>query len=294
MFLVFRPVYASLEYVFKIMLAVLAASLIGLAIWVGPSPEGILKGTFAFELPEQQGKFNPLLIAVGMLGAIGGSLMNLAYPYFLEQKGWKGPRFRRLQMFDFLLAIVVMIVLDLAIWTVGAEVIHGSGAEIDNLTSLSALLGKVMGQGGELLFYLGVFAAVFTSLVGHALGLGSMAAHSYLRWNAGTGPLASDYRTHPLYRAVVIWILISPLVWALPGMPDFVRLTLITNSLQVVLIPILAGGLWWITADSRIIGPEYKNRWWENLVMAFVFTLSLCGAWGSVKSVSEEVQKLFG
>ena len=261
---------------------------------MGPSPEGILKGTFAFELPEQQGKFNPLLVAIGMMGAIGGSLMNLAYPYFLDQKGWKGPRFRRLQMYDFLLAIIVMIVLDLAIWIVGAEVIHGSGEKINNLFGLSGLLGKVMGRSGELLFYLGVFAAVFTSLVGHALGLGLMATHSFLRWQSGSCPLAADYRTHPLYRTVVIWILISPLPWAMHGMPDFVELTLITNSLQVVLIPILAGGLWWITADSRMIGIKYRNRWWENLVMALVFFFSLWGAWGSIKSVSEAVGKLWG
>ncbi len=290
--LVFLQVYASLEVVFKFMLALLAASLIGLAIWVRPDPLAILKGTFAFELPEQRGAFNPLLIAVGMMGAIGGSLMNLAYPYFLEEKGWKGPRFRRLQMYDFLLAIIVMIVLDLAIWTVGAEVIHGTGKTIKDLNDLSGLLGNVMGDGGQILFYLGVFAAVFTSLVGHALGLSSMAAHSYLRMRAGTAPLSRDYRTHPLYRFVVVWILISPLPWALEGMPDFVHLTLITNSLQVVLIPILAGGLWWITADSRLIGAEYRNRWWENLVMGLVFSLSLWGAWGAVQSVTAEVAKL--
>lgn len=291
--LVFRPVYWSLEIIFKVLLAVLAVSLIGLAIWVGPSPSGIFQGVFEFEMPARQGKFDSLLVAIGMLGAIGGSLMNLAYPYFIEQKGWIGPAYRRLQMYDFLLAVIVMIVLDLAIWTVGAELIYGHGAHIENLNDLSQLLGKVMGRGGELLFHLGVFAAVFTSLVGHAVGLGSIASHGYLRWQTGEGPLPSDYRLHPLYRWVVVWILISPLIWTAPGMPDFVQLTLVTNSLQVVLIPFLAGGLWWITADRRYIGEKYRNRWWENLIMAVVFCLALYAATGSVKSVTDQVRTMW-
>jgi hypothetical protein len=139
---------------------------------------------------------------------------------------------------------------------------------------------------------MGVFAAVFTSLVGHAVGLGMIASHGYLRWRAGNGPLAGDYRTHPLYRAVVVWILVSPLVWTMPGMPAFVQLTLIANSLQVVLIPILAGGLWMITGKARFIGEKFRNRWWENGIMGIVFFLAIFAAYGSVKSVFEAVSKL--
>ena len=65
-----------------------------------------------------------------------------------------------------------MIVLDLAVWTLGAELVHGSGRTVHDLDSLAALLSDVLGRGGRVLFYLGVFAAVFTSIVGHAVGLG--------------------------------------------------------------------------------------------------------------------------
>ncbi len=42
-------------------------------------------------------------------------------------------------------------------------------------------------------------------------------------------------------------------------MPGFVALTLAANSAQVVLLPMLAGGLWWITASERLIGPDYPE-----------------------------------
>jgi Mn2+/Fe2+ NRAMP family transporter len=289
----FRPVYRSLDLVFKLLLGMLAVSFVGSALWVGPSPGGILRGTFAFALPPQQGPFGSLLLAVGMIGAVGGSIMNLAYPIFIEQKGWRGPQFRRVQMYDFFLAVVVMIVLDLAVWTLGAELVHGTGRTVHDLDSLTALLGDVLGAGGRVLFYLGVFAAVFTSIVGHAVGLGSIGAHGYLRWR--TDPkvaIAADPRRQRVYRFLVLWVLISPLVWTMPGMPDFVTLTLLGNSFQVVLIPFIAGGLWWITASPRYIGAQHRNRWWENGIMVVVFALSLWGAYGSIQSVSQLLRRL--
>ena len=95
-----------------------------------------------------------------------------------------------------------------------------------------------------------------------------------------------DHREHRLYLLIASWCLISPLIWTAPGMPDFVFLTLVSNSAQVVLIPLLAGGMWWITASGRFIGQQYRNRWWENAVMCVLFALAIWGAWGAIRSVS--------
>ncbi|MDY0166119.1 MAG: hypothetical protein RBS80_06220 [Thermoguttaceae bacterium] len=43
----------------------------------------------AFELPPRAGSFDALLVVIAMIGALGGSIANLIYPYFLEQKGWR-------------------------------------------------------------------------------------------------------------------------------------------------------------------------------------------------------------
>jgi len=290
--LVFQPAYGRVEVVFKVLLALLTVSFIGAAVWVGPNPQGILQGLHSLSLPEQTGKFDPLLVAVAMIGAVGGSLMNLVYPYFLEQKGWRGPQYRRVQLYDFLLAIVVMILVDLAIWTLGAELLHEQGLKIKEMDDLPWLMSLVLGRGGELLFYAGIFAAVFTSLVGHALGLGYMGSHAFLRWRAGSGPIDTDYRRHPLCRYIIIWCLVSPLIWTLPGMPDFVTLTLIVNAAQVVLLPVIAGGLWWITASARFIGAEHRNRWWENLVMVVLIALAIYSAKGAVESVASTVRQM--
>jgi Mn2+/Fe2+ NRAMP family transporter len=287
--LAFRPVYRSLDLVFKILLALLSISFVGGALWVGPNLGGIVRGTFTFALPATKGPYDSMVLAIGMIGAVGGSIMNLAYPTFIEQKGWRGPAYRRVQMYDFFLAIVVMIVLDLAVWTLGAEVVPRTGRPVTDLDSLTGLLAEVLGPSGRVLFLLGVFAAVYTSLIGHAVGLGAIGTQAYLHWRG-----AAAGRRDTVYRRLVLWVLVSPLVWTLPGMPHFVILTLLGNSLQVVLIPFLAGGLWWLTASSRHIGAQHRNRAWENAVMAFVFALALWGAYGSVVSVSRLLPQLWG
>ena len=282
--LVFQPAYERLEWVFKFFLAVLAVSFIGSAIWVGFNPVGVLQGLYRFEMPDHQGRFNPLLVAGAMIGAIGGSLMNLVYPYFLKAKGWDGPQYRRVQFYDFLLAVTVMIFLNLAVWTLGAELLYPD-TQIKELDDLPRLLSSVLGEGGRWLFYVGIFSAIYTSILGHASGLAMMGSHAWLRTQAGTKAITADYRYHWVYRSIVVWCLVSPLIWTIEGMPDFVTLTLVANSAQVVLLPVLAGGLWWITASSRYIGPAFRNRWWENLVMSVLFLLAIYGAFSSVRSI---------
>lgn len=286
--LVFRPSYDFLELIFKILLGVLSASFVGSAIWVGFDPLDLVNGLVRVQMPETEGKFNPLLIAVAMIGAVGGSLMNLAYPYFLEAKGWRGQQYRRVQFFDFLLAIVVLIVLNLSVWILGAQLLYPD-RPIKALDDLPQLLSTVLGEPGRVLFYLGIFAAVYTSVLGHAMGLGYMGSHAWLRWKAGAAPINADYRKHPVYKIIAVWCLVSSLFWTLPlpNMPEFVTLTLVANSVQVLMLPVLAGGLWRITASPRFIGPQHCNRVWENVLMGLLFALALYGAYGAVRSIIE-------
>lgn len=287
--IVFRPAYGRIELLFKILLGLLTVSFLGAALWVGPSPTKILQGVFAFDLPKQVGPFGSLLVAMGLIGTIGGSLANLVYPYFLEQKGWIGPQFRRLQLYDLLLGIVVLIVLDLAIWTLGAELLHPRGLTIAEMEDLPRLLSTVLGEGGRLMFYVGLFAVLYTGLVGGALGFGALCSHGYQRWRGGRDAELQKYQTHPSYRLIVVWCLISPVVWTAPGMPSFITMTIFAASATVVLIPLLVGGLWWITARAEYIGAEHQNRLWENALMAVLFAVGLWGSYNAVKSILESL-----
>jgi Mn2+/Fe2+ NRAMP family transporter len=290
-YLVFQSGFRLLEIVFFFFLAVLSVSFLGCAIWVGFEPGEVLRGLFRVEMPGKQGLYDPGHVALAMIGAVGGSLMNLVYPYFLDAKGWRGPQYRRVQLYDFILAVTAMLVLNLAVWVLGAELLFPD-RHIANLEDLPNLLSTILGEPGRILFYAGIFAAVYTSLIGHAAGLGRLGTHAWLRWHAGSGPISSEFRNHACFRWIAISCLVSPLVWTLPGMPGFVALTLAANSAQVILLPLLAGGLWWITASARLIGRQYRNRWWENLVMGALFSLALYFAFRALVTLVTQLGSL--
>jgi Mn2+/Fe2+ NRAMP family transporter len=271
-YLVFGPSFKALERVFFFFLAVLSVSFIGCAIWVGFDPTQVALGLVRTEMPGKHGLFDPWHVALAMIGAVGGSLMNLVYPYFLDAKGWRGARYRRVQFYDFLLGIIAMLVLNLAVWVLGAELLYPD-KHIQTLDDLPNLLSTILGPPGRILFYAGIFSAIYTSIIGHAAGLGRLGTHAWLRWRGDT-TIPVDYRRHPCYVWIALSCLATPLVWTMPGMPGFVALTLAANSAQVILLPVLAGGLWWITASARLIGPEHRNRWWENVLMATLFAMA--------------------
>ena len=75
-------------------------------------------------------------------------------------------------------------------------------ADLDDLTNL---LGIVLGESGRKLFYLGMFGAVFTSLLGNGLGLGYLASHAFNRWKKKSENSRSiDYKSHPVYKITAI------------------------------------------------------------------------------------------
>lgn len=287
--LIFRPEYETLEWIFKGFLGLLSVGFIGCALWVGPDPGGIVGGVLAFDLPDQVGPFESLFVAVSMMGAVGGSVMNLVYPYFLEQKGWHGPKFVRVQRYELLLSIIAMIVLNLSVWVLGAELVHPRGLTIEGVNDIPVLLSEVIGSYGRILFYLGLFSAIYTSLIGHVMGMGTVGAHAFERWDVGESLPARDFSDHRIYRRIVVWCLLSSLVWTVPGMPGFVALTLIGSSLNLFLVPLLAGGIWAITALSQYVGEDQTNSIWENAVMALVLAVSLWAMGGLIQTISDAV-----
>lgn len=286
---VYRGLYRRLEVVFFVFLAMLSVSILGVAAWSGPDPAAAARGVLLFELPERQGSYGALLVVTSLIGAVGGSIANLMYPYFMQQKGWRGPRFRRLQLWDLGAGVGVLVFLNLAVWTIGAEVLHARGETIGSLDDLAKLLTVALGDLGAPIFYIGVFAAVYSSVIGLAMGFGYLFTDA-LRVHRATGAVAAepfDAGASPAYRLVVAWCLFSPLAWSLPGAPDFIVLTLVGNAASVLVLPVLCGALWYITARGSLIGEEWRNRWWENGFLAALFVLSVWGARESALAIAE-------
>jgi len=255
----FRGAYRHVEIIFYVFLIMLSVSMIGVAAWSGPDPVAAARGVMLFDVPEQSGQFGALLVIVSLIGAVGGSISNLLYPYFMQQKGWAGPKFRRLQRYDLAFGTAVLVVLNLSVWTIGAEVLNPRGIALKDIDDLAGLLTLTLGTLGGPIFYLGVFAALFSSVIGNATGYGLLCVDvvnvSRAQAPAGRGPVNQS----TVYKWVVAWGLFSPLIWSFPGMPGFIALTIVVNAAGVLVLPVLCGSLWYITARKASEGTIFVD-----------------------------------
>lgn len=280
-FSVWQPLYKRTEKVILLLAAMLTLSLLGLAVAVRPSPLQLIQGVVGFAVPSTIGRFDAVFIAVSLLGAVGGGLANLMYPYFIREKGWTGPQHRRLQQYDLVLGIIMLIILDLAVWTVGAEILHPRGINVVDLNSLARLLGESFGLLGTRIFYLGIFAALFSSIVGNGAAYGYLISDSFfLSRGDQKGP-----ETSTSYRWIAAWVILSPLPWVVFGKSDFIGVTIAVNAAQVVIIPVLVFGIWVITSKAGFIGKENRNSRLENMFIALMLLLACVASYLSLERI---------
>lgn len=289
--LIFKGGYKRLEIIFFFFLIMLSVSLISVALWSGPDPESAIKGIILFDIPEDKGSYGSLLIITALIGTVGGSIANLFYPYFIQQKGWKGPEYRKVQLYDLAFGTMILVLINLSVWTIGAEVLHPRGIHIENLDDLASLLTITLGNLGGPIFYVGVFAALYTSIIGVSIGFGYLVLDA-TKVIASESPIKAeqfDTSNSRIYQMVVVWCLFSPLIYVLPNMPSFIFLTILASAATVIVLPVLCGSLWYLTSSEKYIGSTFKNKWWENLILCGLFILAVWGAYQAIIAITNAI-----
>ena len=225
-----KNVYNTLENVMKVLLGTMTLGFIGLAIGTKPDVGAMIKGTLGFGMPEGTGIFGLAILFMSLIGAVAGFLTNFLYPRFIRSKGWVGPSYKRLQRNDLLFGLGMMVLINLAIWVVGAQLLRPQGIEVKDLADISKALSSSFGGIGSVIFYLGVFGALWSSILGIAVGFTSIVLENLAIIKGEPRIADGKYENHPYYKPIVLFILITPVIWSLPGMPSFVAL--VTTILQ--------------------------------------------------------------
>jgi Mn2+/Fe2+ NRAMP family transporter len=236
---------------------------------------GILAGTIGFSIPPDEGVHGALLVAVSVIGAVAGSIANFVHPYVMRQKGWVGPEHKRIQRNDLLFAVFVGIIINLAIWVVGAEILRPNGIEVKTLDDLGSALQMFFGTGGWLIFFVGVFATLFASIAGKTTAFPMLITDAFQHIRPGRREkYGKEFHHDPMHKWFMLFILVTPLVWSLPGMPDFVTLTIAVNALNIIGLPVISLGLLIMSNQKKLLG-DYRNNWFENLALGFATILAV-------------------
>ncbi|MFL9811799.1 Nramp family divalent metal transporter [Stutzerimonas sp. VN223-3] len=270
-----RSIYALIEGVMKVLLAIMTLAFLSLAIMAGPDVGGIISGTFGFSIPSDQGVHGALLVAVSVIGAVAGSIANFVHPYVMKEKGWTGPQHKRMQRNDLLFAVFIGILINLAIWVVGAEILRPNGLKVETLDDLGAALEMFFGPAGWYVFFIGVFATLFASVVGKTTAFPMLIVDA-LHYSAPSrqARYGKKFQDDPLHKWFMLFVLVTPLIWSLPGMPDFVTLTIGVNALNIVGLPIISIGLLIMSNQKKLLG-EYRNNLFENIAVGLATILAV-------------------
>jgi Mn2+/Fe2+ NRAMP family transporter len=283
--------YGLIETFCKILIAVMGACLIVVAVISKPDVVGILRGTFIPTIPGSQGLYSALLILMALVGTMAGSMTNLTYAYYIQEKGWKTVSHLRDQRFDLIFGVVCLFVMGALLQIAAAATVRPLGIELEDANDLVRIFSEVQGMVGLIIFSLGLWGAAFSTLLGTLVGYGFVVADlsnfiskdSSMRERFRENP-----RRHPVYRACVIFWSVSPLYILLTGVSP-IFLVLIVNAMFVLLVPVLTPILLKLTNDRNLMG-EYKNGWLTN---AILFALLLVAVYITAANAVEWLSQWF-
>ena len=319
-FLASRPnEYKGLEIVANVAMTMLVLTFIWAVIGSGIDVVAFLRG-LTFDLPPQEGGFSAIVVVVSIIGAVGGSVANLMYPYFARDKGWRGPRYRRLQVYDLLFGVLTLLFLNFAIWIVAAELMRGQGETIEEAEDLARMMELAIGPLGPPLLWIAVFFTVFDNIGTQVYAFPRMAVEALHKQfpsrarrygfvppargsGAGKPPPVhgSDehvvlhptdtYINDPVFRWLQGLLLLVPIVFTLPFGPGLVAVTVFGNAIQVFVVPAIIIGLIWMTNSRKWMLEEYANSWWENLILLVIGGI---GLWATYNLASDLISSLVG
>lgn len=210
-----------------------------------------------------------------------GSMTNLTYSYFVREKGWRTAEALGRQRRELIGSISCRFLMGLLVQITAAGVFAQRGAAFQSTRELVRLLGETQGVFGATVFTLGLWAAVFTGLVGATTGYGLIAVDAVRslllpeRANTGRKELRNPKRD-PLFRwLAALWILAPLYILGLSVEP--LKLLLVSHALAALMIPLLALGLLALV-NGRSLRTHFTYRWVVNGVLIVITASSLAAA----------------
>ncbi|NHD17863.1 MULTISPECIES: Nramp family divalent metal transporter [Actinopolyspora] len=282
LFVIGRNVYSTIENLLKVLLTLMTIAFLGLAIYSVPDLGGIARGTVGFGIPSNTGAFGVFAVALSLIGAVAGSMANFLYPYFVQEKNWKGVHHKKTQRNDILFGICAAIVINLAVWVVGAEILSPNNIEVSSLEDISKALSLHLGSFGAIVFYLGAFGILYSSVIGYANGFPKIIVDClHMIRPERRERFGRKFDDDPWFKWFSLFMLTSPIVWSIPGMPGFVEMAIFVTGMQAVVVPITAIGLMILVNKSSHLG-EHKASVAENIVLVLTTALAI---WVSIEAV---------
>ncbi|MGI2328259.1 Nramp family divalent metal transporter [Planococcus sp. YIM B11945] len=266
--------YKLFEKVMTLMVGIMFVTVVGSAIILLPDIGNIVSGF----VPRTGG--SSLLLVLGLLGGVGGTITMASYGYWVREKNWEGKSWIPMMRMDSAVGYIITAIFTLSLLIVGAEFLFGTGIEIngeEGLVTLANLYSEEFGSFARWMFLIGAWSAAFSSLLGVWNGVPYLFADfvRMVRKNkADPGHQVS--KEDKAYRFYLLWLTFPPMLLLFFGQP--VLLVILYGALGALFMPFLAISLLFLLNSNRV-GQGFKNGWVANSVLvASVLIFVILGA----------------
>lgn len=283
--------YKLMETIARIVVVGLVAVFVYSAVSQRPPLGEFLEG-FLLRTPATEGLFGSVLIMVALIGAAGVTPAAIAYLYAIHEKGWQGPRYRRLQVLDLLVSIVAVVIIDSSIWITATESVRDTGLTISSEEDLATMMERSVGTIGPFLLWGALFFVAFTSITG-TIHLFSRAVVDAVHnaFPARTRAY-SQLQNDPISRWLLVLGLIVPLVFASPWAPNTVVLSVVAVTIPLITMPFILLGTTLLTSSSKFLPKRFVNNWWQVGLLLAIIVVSIASVVGGTSGLLETIREL--
>lgn len=271
-----KNIYNTMEWTFKIILSVLSLTVLYLFITVKPSFVGLL-GSLIPRFLEGGSASDTFSLGLSIMGATTTSIIILGYCYMISEKGWTEMQHKRSMWWDSFISCALTLVFNAMLFAVAVETLYGKGLEVKTVHDLAKVLGMNLGTFGYYMFYIGLFAAVYSSWIGMTY-MGALVAQESMVSNFGKKADESNAR----FRIPLLFVLIVPAIFTFTNV-GFVTLVRFASAILtfLFLVPLF---LILLLSNCKKFAPnpekfkEYRAVWWENafLGVTFIVIVYMC------------------
>lgn len=219
-----------------------------------------LAAGLSFRLPPSVNGQSPLLTALSAFGIIGvGAVELIMYPYWCLEKGYarhtgrndgshawieRARGWMRVMRIDAWLSMAVYTLATVGFYLLGAAVLHRAGLDPksgDMIRTLAQMYVPVFGSWAQIVFLVGAFAVLYSTLFVAAAGNSRMVADGLCLF----GILPPGEETRMRWSRIIsgIWPLVAGLLYVL--VRDAPRMVLVCGAAQMLMLPLLGVAALW-------------------------------------------------
>ena len=229
-------------------------------------------------IPELHGE--GLIWTIALMGGVGGTVTVLCYGYWIRELGRDGRAALRTCRIDLAAGYVMTALFGISMIIIASGV-PTTGSGVGLIVGLADQLGATLGPGARWLFLVGVWAAVFSSMLGVWQAVPYLFADFVTllgrRWRArpdAPAPPIQLSRTWT-YRGYALALATLPLITTAVRFDQIQKLYAVIGA---AFIPLLALSLLILNGRERWVGREMRNR--PVTVIILVLTLLITGTAG--------------